>query len=103
MAAAALAGDWRAQRDLRRYNIGDIRLTEKMYDRRRGMIHNHPAMFGTDPTKLCCNQCGSSQLDDQGEYQAQVLLYPLYRCRRCAGNVIDRRSCGRLGHSRGVA
>jgi hypothetical protein len=102
VAHRAMAGSELDQRKLRRYNIGDIRLTERMYDRRRGMMPQHPAMRGAG-RGLTCNQCGSSALEENGVYQAQVLLYPQYRCRRCTGNIADRRSCGRLGHSKGVA
>lgn len=51
---------------------------------------------------MSCNQCGSLELAENGEYQAQVLLYPQYRCTRCGGNVKDRKSCGRVGWSAGV-
>jgi hypothetical protein len=54
------------------------------------------------PGRLTCNQCGSARLEEAGEYTAQVLVYPLYRCTRCTGNVVDRKSCGRIGHTRGV-
>lgn len=101
MAARALEGSELDQRKLRRYNIGDVRLTERMYDRRRGMMPRHPAMFGT--AGLACNQCGSSSLEPNGEYQAQVLLYPQYRCNRCGGNLADRKSSGRIGSTKGVA
>ena len=37
-AIAAAAGDVRLQRKLQRYNEGDVKLTERMYDRRRGSI-----------------------------------------------------------------
>lgn len=102
MAARAMAGSELDQRRLKRYNIGDIRLTERMYDRRRGMMPTHPTLKGASGV-LSCNQCGSSSLEENGTYQAQVLVYPQYRCVRCGANVADRRSCGRLGHAKGVA
>lgn len=100
MAERACLGVLRDQLDLKRYNIGDIRLTERAYDDFRGMMPRHPMMGVTD--RLSCNQCGSTDLREDGTYTAQVLVYPLYQCRRCGGRVKDRRSCGRIGRTMGV-
>lgn len=100
VAERAMGGSVKDQLDLRRYNIGDIKLTEKMYDRRRGSMPSHPHMGVTDD--LSCNQCGSTRLAPAGEYTAQVLVFPAYRCTRCGGRVKDRKSCGRVAYTAGV-
>jgi hypothetical protein len=87
MALAAVAGDERAQRKLRTYNIGDIELTEWLSDRLRGWMPNHPHL-GAPSDDKSCNQCGSTNLKLQPtRYRAVVIDYALYRCQRCGGNI----------------
>ena len=100
MAERAVNGSEKDQRDLARYNRGDVRGTKWAYDELRGSMPNHPFMGPADG--LSCNQCSSTDLAPAGEYTAQVLVYPAYRCRRCGGNVKDRKSCGRVGYTAGV-
>lgn len=95
-----MLGSLSDQRNLERYNRGDVRLTRRAYDDARGMMPSHPHMGATD--RLSCNQCGSVALTPAGVYQAQVLLYPAYRCARCGGRVRDRRSCGRVARTMGL-
>lgn len=86
-AVAAAEGNRKAQRELRTYNIGDVELTEWLYDRLRGWIPTHPHLgtFGDDKR---CNQCGSDDLELQPtKYRAVVLDYALYRCNHCGANV----------------
>jgi len=87
MAHAAAEGDVAAQRKLRRYNVGDIELTEWLYDRLRGWMPTHPHVgtFGDDKR---CPQCGSDDLELQpNKYRATIIDYALYRCNHCGGNV----------------
>lgn len=100
VAERAVAGVLRDQRELERYNRGDVRLTRLAYDDARGMMPGHPHMGRTD--LLSCNQCGSTRLIPAGTYTAQVLVYPAYRCSRCGGRVKDRRACGRVARTAGL-
>ena len=87
LARAASEGDERAQRKMRRYNIGDIELTEWLYDRLRGWMPSHPHL-GTWGDNIRCNQCGSSELIRQSApYRAVVIDYALYRCTDCGANI----------------
>lgn len=95
-----MLGSEKDQRDLARYNRGDVRGTEFAYDELRGSMPHHPHMGATD--ELSCNQCGSTELAPAGEYTAQVLVYPLYRCLRCGAHVRDRKSCGRVAYTAGT-
>ena len=86
-AVAASEGDRKAQARLRSYNIGDVELTEWLYDRLRGWISNHPHV-GDFGDQIRCNQCGSDELELQPtRYKAVVIDYALYRCQSCGGNV----------------
>lgn len=88
VARAACAGDERAQRKLRRYNVGDIELTEWLYDRFRGWIPNHPYLGAPAGDGKTCNQCGSDKLTAMPtRYRAVVIDYMLLRCDRCGGHV----------------
>lgn len=92
---ACMDGDAKAWGRMKRYNVGDVRLTEDLYDRLRGWMPNHPHVLTTDA--LSCNQCGSTDLTREGrDYRAVVIDYALYRCNGCAGLV-------RAGHERRVA
>lgn len=88
LAYAAVAGDEKAQRTLRRYNAGDVELTEWLYDRLRGWIPTHPFMGEHDGEDARCNQCGSTDLVNQpSKYRAVVVDYNLLRCDSCGGLV----------------
>ena len=67
--------------------IGDIELTEWLYDRLRGWMPSHPHI-GTSGDEKVCNQCGSSELKRQkSTYRAVVIDYTLLRCSDCGANV----------------
>ena len=88
VAEAAVAGDVEAQERLRRYNIGDVEVTEWLYDRLRGWMPGHPFVGPARPEERLCNQCGSTELRPQPTgYRAVVVDYKLYRCDDCGANV----------------
>jgi hypothetical protein len=103
VAEAAMQGRRWAQSELRTYNIRDVTLLEEVYDECRGQLPSHPHLkVPLAKGELSCNQCGYSDLEDAGEYIAQVLVYPQYRCTHCSGNIKDRKSIGRIAWSAGV-
>lgn len=103
-ARAALAGDVKAQKKLRAYNVGDIAASEALVDRMRGWVPNHPHVASQNgPEDLRCNQCGSPRLTRQAKPTTAVLLrYSLYRCDDCGGQVRGSVALGRVGSTRGV-
>ena len=82
-------GDDAAWREMKRYNVADVKLTESLYERLLPWIHNHPhvAEAGMQGTELSCNKCGSTSLTRAGRYTASVLQYAMYRCDKCGGLV----------------
>lgn len=84
-----MKGDPKAWATMKRYNVGDVKLTEKLYERLLPWIHNHPhvAEAGMQGSELSCNKCGSTDLARAGRYTASVLQYATYRCNRCHGLV----------------
>lgn len=103
MAYAAQGGNIRAQNTLKRYNAGDVELTEWLYDRLRGWISTHPVIGATDGDEKRCNQCGSDKLRNQpSKYRAVVIDYNLLRCAHCGG--LSRSGWhSRVSATRGVA
>lgn len=97
MAEACMAGDEKAQRTMRRYNVGDVKITEQAYDRLRGHLPNHPHIGEIAADVLRCNQCGSTSLERNGLTRAVVIDYVLWRCSDCGANVKGMR------HSRTAA
>lgn len=72
--------------EMRRYNIQDIRATEKLYLKQRPWIPNHPNL-GTYDLKAggVCPKCSSPKLEHAGHTTLQAGVYARYRCRSCGG------------------
>lgn len=88
MAEQCVAGDTKAQRTMRTYNVGDVKITEQAYDRLRGWMPGHPHMGDlSEQQKPTCNQCGSEDLHRTGKTRAVQIDYALYRCLNCGANV----------------
>jgi len=88
---ACMAGDEKARKLMRRYNCGDVRVTETVYDALRPWIPNHPNLnLWADrdddgrPIETCCN-CGSTKLTRQADSKAHTALtaYALVTCAAC--------------------
>lgn len=83
---ACLDGDDSAWRRMENYCRGDVRLTERLYDRLRPWISGHPHITTADD--LRCTQCGSDRLTQlPSDYRAVVIAYAAYRCDDCGGLV----------------
>jgi DNA polymerase elongation subunit (family B) len=75
-----MAGDEKAWRKMRRYNIGDTVLTEKVYDVLRPYVKNHPNI-GVFEGRPCCPKCGGEKIQSRGEYVTREKSYPQFQCR----------------------
>lgn len=86
-AEACMDGDVKAQRDMQRYNAGDVKITEACYWRILPWIHNHPALsIPTDDITPRCNKCpDGGDLERSGTYLANKIKYVQYHCRQCGG------------------
>jgi hypothetical protein len=87
MAEACMDGDEQARKTMRKYNVGDVRITEQAYDRLRGYLPNHPHIGKIDTEVKRCNQCSSTNLERNGLTRAVVIDYVLWRCLDCGANV----------------
>lgn len=73
-----LAGDEQAWKLMRRYNIGDVILTEQLYDRLLPWVHNHPNIDGSG-----CSNCGSANLIREGYAYTAQGKYQRFHCADC--------------------
>lgn len=78
-----LAGDAKAWGRMRRYNVGDVRLTEDLYTRLRPWIKGHPSGNLVDGTGHVCPTCGSSNLHKRGFHRTSVSSTQRYQCNEC--------------------
>lgn len=85
MAEACINGDEKAQRIMKRYNRGDVRITEQAYDRLLPWITNHPhvGMWTHEPES--CGKCGGTSFTRDGSAKALLGSYPQYQCDNCGG------------------
>jgi DNA polymerase elongation subunit (family B) len=83
---ACLAGDDLAWAKMRRYNINDVKITEKVYDALLPWITNHPhvGLYG-DTTGDCCGRCGGTVLVRRGYAYTPLGKFQIYRCKGCGG------------------
>lgn len=81
---AVMRDDARAWARMRRYNEGDVRLTERLYKRVLPWISGHPnhGLYAESEKPVCPN-CGSKHLTRQGVRRTSVSVYPRYQCARC--------------------
>ena len=85
-----LKDDEKAWKLMERYNIADVRLTEKLYNKFRGWIVNHPNHNLFNPNGFVCTNCGSRRLQRRGYYHTQTQTYQRYHCQKCGAWSRDR-------------
>lgn len=85
-ARAAMAGDVKAQRKLRNYNVNDADIMGPVYEALMPHVKSHPHVapsIGLErPT---CPRCGSTEVERVGTYSPGVFNYPEYKCNACLG------------------
>ncbi len=99
---ACMAGDERAWARMRRYNIGDVRLTKGVYRRLLPRIHNHPHMGLYTDREHCCNRCASVDLERRGYAYTALSTFQQYRCNDCGGWSRGKTAIARVDE-RGIA
>lgn len=79
-----MAGDDKAWALMMRYNIQDVRLTEKLYDKLLPWIPTVLSPSLVTPGELdTCPGCNSAKLERRGFDYTQVSVYQRYRCKSC--------------------
>lgn len=77
-----MAGDADAWKEMEQYNIQDVVLLEKVYDKLLPWIINHPSHAVHQGADLCTN-CGSSALQKRGWAYTNAGKYQRYQCGSC--------------------
>lgn len=97
-------GDPRSWAQMRRYNIGDVRLEENVYTRLRPWLKNHPHMglFEGDPLVDKCSRCASPELEKRGFHLTRVGKFQRYQCRKCGSWSTSGRAVARV-NVRGIS
>lgn len=80
-----MAGDPEAWATMRAYNEQDVRITERLYDKLKPWIPNHPnvLLYTDDPSGIACTYCGSLFYQKRGPRQLATGIYQQYRCNDC--------------------
>ena len=78
-----MAGDEKAWRKMRAYNIQDIKLLEKLYPILQPWIPNHLSYGVITGRDTACTNCGSSDLRKEGRAFTSTGRYQRYQCAAC--------------------
>jgi len=78
--AKVVAGDEKARTKMRKYNIQDVVLLEKLYLKLRPFIRNHPHM-GRE--KRECGACGSNNVQSRGFRRTKTFRISRIQCQSC--------------------
>ena len=78
-----MANDPTAWERMKKYNIQDTVLTDKLYDILLPWIQRHPSHGAKEGIENVCPQCGSTSLQRRGEAFTKTGSYARYRCNKC--------------------
>lgn len=76
-------GETAAQNKMKRYCMQDVRVTDRLYNKIRGFIANHPALRSLGST--ACPKCQSKQVQKRGFYITACYHFQRYQCQNCDG------------------
>ena len=86
---ACMQGDDKAWATMRKYNIGDIQLTEDLYYELLPWIKNHPHVGSYNGEAHSCPNCGGTDIRKNGWSVSNASTYQRYRCKSCGANIRD--------------
>jgi len=77
-----LAGNRKDWQDMKSYNIGDVELLEKIYDKLRPWVKNHPDV-AVDMVDEHCAACASTHVQRRGYRQTKLFKIVRLHCQEC--------------------
>ena len=78
-----MAGKAEAWKTMEEYNIQDVYLLEKVYDKFLPWIKNH-INLSLYKAGICCPNCGSEHTQRRGYYYTSAGKYQRHQCQSCA-------------------
>ncbi len=78
-----MAGDAKAWRLMRKYQIQDVNLLVEIYNVIKPWIKNGPNVAAIDNINNGCRNCGSTNLQRRGQQASGRGTYQRYRCNNC--------------------
>jgi uncharacterized protein YprB with RNaseH-like and TPR domain/predicted RNA-binding Zn-ribbon protein involved in translation (DUF1610 family) len=78
-----MAGDTKAWKLMRKYQIQDVNLLVDLYDYLKPWIKNGPNIAALQHEVNGCRNCGSNRLERRGEQLSGRGLFQRYRCKDC--------------------
>lgn len=90
-----MAGDDAAWRMMKTYNVQDVRLLEKLYDKLKPWVRNHPnhGLYNPDNSEVC-PKCGSDTYQRRGTEKTATCVYQRFQCCKCGGWFRTTRNIG---------
>lgn len=79
-----MAKQTEAWKVMEEYNKNDVVLLEKVYDKLKPWIKNHPNHNAYEGF-LCCPKCGSDNYQSRGHAVTSTLKYRRFQCKACGG------------------
>lgn len=89
-----MAGESKAWKKMREYNIQDVLLLEKIYPIFLPWIKNHPNHSMYQEDTLVCPSCGSKHFQKRGFASTISCTYQRYQCNKCTTWFRDTKSLG---------
>ena len=80
---ACMANDAAAWGRMKKYNVGDIKITEAVYEVFRPWIRNHPNVGLWTGESDACRVCNSVNMHRRGHYRTNTGVYYKYQCQTC--------------------
>jgi predicted RNA-binding Zn-ribbon protein involved in translation (DUF1610 family) len=85
----------KAWKMMKTYNVQDVRVTEKLYDKLLPWIHPHPNVnLYSDMFEEGCPNCGSTDLRREGYARTALGVYQRYQCKGCGKWFRDKHKLG---------
>ena len=78
-----MAGDEKSWREMKRYQIQDVKLLVDLYDKLLPWIKNHPSTPLHNGLPTGCVACGSMDLQKRGYEHTSTTTYQRYQCQKC--------------------
>ena len=74
--------DRKAWKTMEEYNKNDVILLEKVYDKFKGWIKQHPN-HNAYSANVCCPNCASRKLNSRGTQRSRTAVYQRFQCQDC--------------------